>query len=186
MILLKLFAVLLFLYFLHYQLFIRRSSPWTICTPSSVEQKVFLYLLSHSLAYPLDRWNCSRCNHINCSFNNYLGFGVDANILLQFHTLRQRYPFLFISQPVNILLYALCIIKEHFIPTTPQLTHLELSIDGKKVDCSNYLSVVCLNIPCFCGGGHPIGKHLGYRQCCDEEIEVIAFTSVLHVMKVKV
>lgn len=66
------------------------------------------------------------------------------------------------------------------------LDELSLVADGHEIDCSPYMSVLLLNIPFFCGGGNPIGRHFGYRQCCDQEIEIVGFSSIAHVLLSKV
>lgn len=66
------------------------------------------------------------------------------------------------------------------------LDGLSLVADGREIDCSAYMSVLLLNIPFFCGGGNPIGRHFGYKQCCDKEIEIVGFSSIPHILLSKV
>ena len=115
-----------------------------------------------------------------------MSFGVDAVILSTFHHLRKYFPFLFFNQPANIFWYTLTILHQYLFRPIEYLSYLHLKVDGEEIDCSSFASVVLLNIPFYCGGGNPIGVHFGYQQCCDEEIEVVGFTSIPHIIFSKV
>lgn len=133
----------------------------------------------------MDRWILKTSSQ-NRYFNNYLGFGIDAVVAYEFQYLRSHFPFLFLSPSLNLLWYVLCIVKELIFPSMNLLDELSLVADGHEIDCSPYMSVLLLNIPFFCGGGNPIGRHFGYRQCCDQEIEIVGFSSIAHVLLSKV
>ena len=147
---------------------------------------MYVFGLSNYPVFPLDRWIYSTSYGKQRAFNNYMSFGVDALILTTFSSLRNHYPYLFFSRACNIVWYTLCILHQYLFYPRSNLSCLKVSVDGKDFDCSSFTSVVCLNIPYYCGGGNPIGVHFGYKQCCDEEIEVVGFTSIPHVIFSKV
>lgn len=92
-------------------------------------------------------------------FINYLGLGVDASIVWQFHHWRQRRPRLFMHQVVNKLWYGL-LGGHHAIAGDPHL-HLQsffanqvsLYCDGQKISLPEYTEgIVCANITSYAGG----------------------------------
>ena len=66
------------------------------------------------------------------------------------------------------------------------LDRLSLKADDEDLSVSSFRSIVCLNIPYYCGGGLPLGGHYDLSQCCDQEIEIVAFTGIIHILAAKV
>ena len=154
---------------------IASSDPW--CQKSS--------LLHRSIVeVPLDRWIYTSSRQK--PFTNYVSFGVDAAIAHRFHRLRLHYPFLCRHPFVNILLYAWCIVMELLFPTLHSLSHLHVTVDSEEIPVAGFHSVLFLNIPYFCGGGLPLGRTIDPLQSCDQQIEIIGFHSIFHLLAMKV
>ena len=120
------------------------------------------------------------------TFFNYFSFGVDAAVVNRLQQIRSQYPFLFHFPSINNLWYAWCILLESLFPMHGTLDRLSLKADDEDLSVSSFRSIVCLNIPYYCGGGLPLGGHYDLSQCCDQEIEIVAFTGILHILAAKV
>ena len=142
------------------------------------------YFLFNFAEVSLDRWIFKSSKEK--SFFNYLSFGVDAAVVNRLQQIRSRYPFLFHFPSVNILWYVWCIVLEALFPMNQNLDFLTLCADGEVLSVSKYRSVVCLNIPYYCGGGLPLGNEYDLSQCCDREIEIVAFSGIIHILAAKV
>lgn len=119
-------------------------------------------------------------------FNCYFSVGADAAVALRFHTMRERTPSLFNSQIGNKLVYAAVGGGEGIKPTYPVLSQLiTLTIDGVAYSVEDAVSVVCLNIPYYAGGGLPLGGN-DYFCSSDGMLEVIGFRNILHVATTRV
>ena len=132
---------------------------------------------------PLDRWIYT--SSLQKPFTNYLSFGVDAAIAHRFHHIRLHYPFLCKHPFINVLLYAWCIMMELLFPTLHSLSRLRVTADNKEIPVAGFHSVLFLNIPYFCGGGLPLGRTVDTLQSCDQQIEIIGFYSVFHLLAMK-
>jgi diacylglycerol kinase (ATP) len=88
------------------------------------------------------------------NFQNYLGIGVDAQIVLQFHLLRNRNPQFFFHAYVNKLFYGIMGWREIWKQTCENLPkNIELYHDGKKIHLpSDTQGIVFLNISSYGGG----------------------------------
>ena len=133
---------------------------------------------------PLDRWIYT--SSLQKPFTNDLSFGVDAAIAHRFHHIRLHYPFLCKHPFINVLLYAWCIMMELLFPTLHSLSRLRVTADNKEIPVAGFHSVLFLNIPYFCGGGLPLGRTVDTLQSCDQQIEIIGFYSVFHLLAMKV
>lgn len=111
---------------------------------------------------------------------------MDAAVVNRLQQIRSQYPFLFHFPSINNLWYAWCILLESLFPMHGTLDRLSLKADDEDLSVSSFRSIVCLNIPYYCGGGLPLGGHYDLSQCCDQEIEIVAFTGILHILAAKV
>lgn len=120
-------------------------------------------------------------------FNCYFSVGADAAIALRFHTMREHNPSLFNSQLGNKLVYAAVGGGEGIKPTYPILSQsISLLIDGVSFSVEDAVSVICLNIPYYAGGGLPLGENNDYFCSSDGMLEVIGFRNILHVATTRV
>ena len=132
----------------------------------------------------LDRWVFQSSQEK--TFFNYFSFGVDAAVVNRLQRIRNLYPFLFHFPSINNLWYLWCIILEAFFPTTTNLDCLSIKADDEVLSLFKYRTVVCLNIPYYCGGGLPLGNEVDLARCCDQEIEIVAFSGIIHILAAKV
>jgi diacylglycerol kinase (ATP) len=95
------------------------------------------------------------------TFQNYLGIGVDAQIVLQFHNLRNSNPGMFFHAYVNKFFYGIMGWKEIWNQTCEHLPkYVELFYQGKKVQLpEDTQGIVFLNISSF-GGGSILWKEI--------------------------
>lgn len=146
--------------------------------------QTFAFLLSCFVELSLDRWVFQSSQEK--TFFNYFSFGVDAAVVNRLQQIRSQYPFLFHFPSINNLWYAWCILLESLFPMHGTLDRLSLKADDEDLSVSSFRSIVCLNIPYYCGGGLPLGSHYDLSQCCDQEIEIVAFTGIIHILAAKV
>ena len=146
--------------------------------------QTFVFRLSCFVELSLDRWVFQSSQEK--TFFNYFSFGVDAAVVNRLQQIRSLYPFLFHFPSINNLWYVWCIILEALFPMNANLDRLALKADDEELSVSQYRSVVCLNIPYYCGGGLPLGDHYDLSQCCDQEIEIVAFSGIIHILAAKV
>lgn len=101
--------------------------------------------------------------------------------------MRERNPSFFNSQIWNKLIYAIVGSGEGFKPTYPVLAKsVSLSIDGVSYSVEDAISIICLNIPYYAGGGLPLGENDDYFCSSDGMLEVIGFRNILHVATTRV
>lgn len=95
--------------------------------------------------------------------------------------MRENNPSLFNSQIINKMWYVGAGGEETLNPTSPVLSNaMELYIDGVKMDIRDAISITCLNIPYYAGGGLPLGKEKDYFCFSDGQLEVIGFQNLIH------
>ncbi|KAM3571522.1 hypothetical protein VYU27_006429, partial [Nannochloropsis oceanica] len=84
----------------------------------------------------------------------YLGVGVDGKVALDFHRLRDRAPYLFLSPALNKFYYALMGLRDFFVRSCKNLPEkVELWCDGKQVVLPPQTeSFIVLNINSHAGG----------------------------------
>lgn len=106
----------------------------------------------------LDRWRLTvmvgekvtKC----LTFNNYFGIGVDAQIVLKFHLLREKSPERFFSQFTNKVWYGIMGVQELWRSNCAGLGHaVQLFADDNEVEIpENTQGFVFLNISSYGGG----------------------------------
>eukprot|EP00004_Rigifila_ramosa_P027134 TRINITY_DN8701_c0_g2_i1.p1 TRINITY_DN8701_c0_g2~~TRINITY_DN8701_c0_g2_i1.p1 ORF type:complete len:279 (+),score=56.53 TRINITY_DN8701_c0_g2_i1:184-1020(+) len=85
--------------------------------------------------------------------NNYFGIGVDANIALIFHRLREQQPSWFFHRTVNKLWYTHAGVAAQISQSPPLHTHLQLVCDGEPVALpEGTQGLIFCNINSFAGG----------------------------------
>lgn len=101
--------------------------------------------------------------------------------------MRERNPSFFSSQLGNKIVYAAVGGGEGIKPTYPNLSQsISLCIDGKSYSVEDAVSVICLNIPYYAGGGLPLGSNNDFFCSSDGMLEVIGFRNILHVATTRV
>ncbi len=124
---------------------------------SAVANAVSTSLLPKELSVkppPLPSLNITQKN-----FQNYLGIGVDAQIVLQFHLMRTYNPKIFFHQYINKFFYGIMGWREIWKQTCEHLPrYLELYHNGKRIHLpSDTQGIVFLNIQSY-GGGSVLWK----------------------------
>ena len=95
--------------------------------------------------------------------------------------MRENNPSLFNSPVINKIWYVGAGGGETLKPTSPILSNaIDLYIDGEKMDIRDAISITCLNIPYYAGGGLPLGKEKDYFCFSDGQLEVIGFQNLIH------
>ena len=106
----------------------------------------------------LDRWKLSitvgEKTTKSVTFNNYFGVGVDAQIVLKFHLLREKTPERFFSQFTNKIWYAIMGLQELWRSNCVGLGRaVQLFADGVEVEVpEDTQGFVFLNISSYAGG----------------------------------
>lgn len=113
----------------------------------------------------LDRWSVSVVNTGKGSFlktqkdrqlimNNYLGIGVDGQVALDFHQMREARPVLFFNRAVNKVLYAQMGARSALVRACHDLSsRLEIRCDGRVVSLpETTASIIAVNINSYGGG----------------------------------
>lgn len=106
---------------------------------------------------------------LNVRFTNYLSFGLDAAVVLDFHDKRLRHPSKFTSPFKNKLIYlntSRTYFREFMLWRAWDLRpYMRLICDGKNLTDSlrHCHTVVLLNIPSYGSGTHPWGSRLFNR-----------------------
>jgi Ca2+-binding EF-hand superfamily protein/diacylglycerol kinase family enzyme len=125
--------------------------------------------------------------------NAYLGLGVDAEIALKFHTLREEMPGLFRSRTLNKLIYGQLGFTSMLTRHEPFCKIVELELDGKVVEIpSNLTGILLLNLPSWGGGSNPWGldnyfpgKTWSPQVIDDSKIEILGFTGAFHLAQIQ-
>lgn len=161
-------------YILFLFILIEQSLIWIVGPyPSQKTTRRSKYLLSLS----------SHCQDL--PLNCYFGIGVDADVALQFHEMRNRNPSLFESQLLNKFFYTILGGRKTIVSKpVPLESIIDLYIDDKKKSLENIEGLVVLNIPYYAGGGIPWDNQ--YKQNIrDGLIEIIGFSSLVHCATMK-
>ncbi|CAM9813637.1 unnamed protein product [Ectocarpus sp. 6 AP-2014] len=86
--------------------------------------------------------------------NNYLGIGVDGQVALDFHKMREARPVLFFNRLFNKALYAQLGVRSALVRACHDLpSRIELRCDGQLVDLpATTASIIACNINSYGGG----------------------------------
>jgi len=148
--------------------------------------------IEESLIVDLDRWKVSFSDNSETRImNNYMSVGVDAQVALEFHTLRNEKPELFASQFVNKLWYAQFGLKNMFYGIEELGKFLRLEIDGvvKQIP-PGVGGVIVLNIPSYAGGSDLWGQYEDSQFVVpsfnDKILEVVAISGSFHMGTIQV
>ena len=107
----------------------------------------------------LDRWNLT-INNMNkktadkmMQFQNYFSVGVDAEIVLRFHQMREESPKKFFSQTINKLFYGLMGFRQIVQPTCENMKQdLKLFVDDNEISIPDGTEgLVVINISSYGG-----------------------------------
>eukprot|EP01114_Cavostelium_apophysatum_P017681 TRINITY_DN5311_c0_g1_i1.p1 TRINITY_DN5311_c0_g1~~TRINITY_DN5311_c0_g1_i1.p1 ORF type:complete len:613 (+),score=123.37 TRINITY_DN5311_c0_g1_i1:378-2216(+) len=151
----------------------------------------------------LDRWTVSLSNSSTQAvetklMNNYMSVGVDAEVALQFHTLRTAQPELFTSQFINKFWYTHYGMRCMFSDIDELARMLDLEVDGVPVRIPSGIGgLMILNLPNYAGGVNLWGTNVDEEDSDGEEemertpkfqpqsiddklIEVVAITGSFH------
>jgi len=141
----------------------------------------------------MDRWFCDMkpfsCEDTgapkNLIMNAYFGMGVDAEVALMFHEMREANPSMFKNRTTNKGIYTTlgvkAMVKGH--DSLNQILNVEL--DGQPFQLPKKLQgFLVLNLPSWGGGKDPWGttKKGKFRDPCidDRKVEVVGFSGVMH------
>jgi len=135
----------------------------------------------------LDRWKVVFDHqHKEGILNNYMSIGVDAEVALEFHNLRNNQPELFTSTFVNKFWYANYGVKSMFSDIDELGANITLEVDGHVISLpSGVGGVMILNLPSYAGGSNLWGEtdnNAAYSaQAIDDKmLEIVAITGSFH------
>eukprot|EP01126_Amoeba_proteus_P042724 TRINITY_DN4655_c0_g1_i2.p1 TRINITY_DN4655_c0_g1~~TRINITY_DN4655_c0_g1_i2.p1 ORF type:complete len:427 (+),score=104.69 TRINITY_DN4655_c0_g1_i2:372-1652(+) len=116
--------------------------------------------------------------------NNYFSIGIDSQVCLDFHNLRETHPGLFWHKYVNFGWYGMLATKSALNSWMSLKSCLILKVDGKKIHINkNIMAIVFLNIPSYAGGTDLWGKGkepFSPQTICDHKFEVVGIRGVNH------
>jgi len=153
---------------------------------SGEELSPFLDSIQESMTVKLDRWKVlfSPGGKVGV-MNNYMSVGVDAEVALEFHKLRNAHPELFSSQFINRIWYTHYGFKCMFSDINDLREMVSLEVNGEKVMIPEGLAgIMFLNLPSYSGGVNLWGTEIpdDYKpQAIDDKIfEVVGITGSFH------
>jgi len=146
----------------------------------------------------MDRWKAtftglpdSNPHKEPCVLNAYLGLGIDAEIALKFHNLREEMPGLFCSRMFNKMIYSHLGFTSMISSHTPFSEIVNLEINGAPFPIQSDLTGICLlNLPSWGGGKNPWGPHdasapFKEQVIDDSMMEVIGFYGAFHLAQIQ-
>jgi len=123
--------------------------------------------------------------------NAYLGVGIDAEIALKFHNLREEMPGLFRSRALNKLIYGHMGFTSMLTSHAPFHEIVKLELDGKAHPVpAGITGILLLNLPSWGGGTNPWGPadpttaHVP-QVIDDSTLEVIGLTGAFHLAQIQ-
>lgn len=149
-----------------------------------------LFSIQSCVEMKLDRWKVSGDLEKEILFNNYFSFGIDADIVSDFHSQREANPEKFDSALKNKMTYG----KTFFTNLKPETKLCDAIdvFDGEvKFDISEVVGVCFLNTPFYAGGTKPWGevsdlkRKYGWtdQRMDDKKFEVFGFADSMSVVK---
>jgi len=115
--------------------------------------------------------------------NNYFSIGIDGQVCLDFHNMRENNPNLFKSKIVNFGWYGMLSMRRGVNQWTNLSDVLYMEIDDKPIKISSrFLAIVILNIPSYAGGTDlwGIDHNHGAQSVCDGKFEVVGVRGISH------
>mmetsp|Transcript_5909 Transcript_5909/g.8648 ORF Transcript_5909/g.8648 Transcript_5909/m.8648 type:complete len:484 (+) Transcript_5909:35-1486(+) len=149
--------------------------------------------IKNSSPVKLDRWLVKLKGVQNDSIkkdwvmNNYFSIGIDAQIALKFHNLREESPHLCASQTANKFWY-LSYGLNHLLKSDEHLDKsLKIWADGKEMDPKTYSvsSLIFNNIPSYSAGTQLWKNDSRTQKIDDSLLEVIGVTNTAHLAQIK-
>jgi diacylglycerol kinase family enzyme/Ca2+-binding EF-hand superfamily protein len=125
--------------------------------------------------------------------NAYIGLGIDAEIALKFHNLREEMPGLFCSRMLNKMIYSHLGFTSMLSSHSPFSEIVKLEINGAPHPVPAGLTGICLlNLPSWGGGKNPWGpedpsdSQFRPQVIDDSMLEVIGFTGAFHLAQIQI
>jgi len=174
-------------------------------TPSSSISDILKVIMEQAKPTVLDRWQVkitptdeSAKSKEPESFvlNNYFSIGLDAQIALQFHNMREQNPSLFKSRTLNKGIYGVYGVQK-LIDTPPKISEFGLRIlaNGNELGSDHLTKLECVvwqNIPSYGGGSILWGDynpelepHVQPCKMDDGILELIGLKSITHVIGIQ-
>eukprot|EP01129_Flabellula_baltica_P016319 TRINITY_DN8635_c0_g1_i1.p1 TRINITY_DN8635_c0_g1~~TRINITY_DN8635_c0_g1_i1.p1 ORF type:complete len:449 (+),score=88.11 TRINITY_DN8635_c0_g1_i1:81-1427(+) len=150
-----------------------------------------LYSIEKATVVAFDIWNTTIVEHLENEersqtyvMNNYTSFGLDAGVVLDFHTFREENPELHFSQWVNKFWYAAWGGKSFFHFPDKLEKIMELYVDGEQVLFPPEVDgIIILNVPFYAGGVDFWGTHTDQfhpTSYNDGKLEIAVVSGTLH------
>jgi diacylglycerol kinase family enzyme len=124
--------------------------------------------------------------------NNYFSIGVDAEIALSFHHLRELHTGLFQNVLINKGWYGAIGAKAALTPHGAIRQHVKIVLDGKEIEIPRKVrGVLVINLPSYMGGTQPWGektkKNENYSPPAIDDglFEVIGLKGALHLARIQ-
>lgn len=119
----------------------------------------------------------------NWVMNNYFSIGIDSQVCLDFHNMREEHPGLFKSKFVNFGWYGMLSMKRATTEWQNIAKIAYLEVDDVPIQISSkYMAIVILNIPSYAGGTDlwGTGHNHGAQTVCDGKFEVVGVRGISH------
>jgi diacylglycerol kinase (ATP) len=157
------------------------------------------YIEAHTEVSPLDRWQVritpslmGEVEQKTFVLNNYFSIGLDAQIALQFHKMREANPSLFVSRTLNKGIYGVYGVQK-LVDAPPVLSEIgvEVLVSGEPLLPESLQKLQCIvwqNIPSYGGGSILWGDHNPSTEphilpckMDDGILEVVGLRDIAHV-----
>ncbi|XP_055877944.1 diacylglycerol kinase epsilon-like isoform X1 [Biomphalaria glabrata] len=177
-----------------------RVLGWGEGYSGDVDVSAILEKIELSRAVNLDRWSVHIKDSKHIPFyqhykaytmNNYLSFGVDALVTLNFHRQRESWPAVFTHRLINKVCYFTYGTKDVLERECKDLhKKLKVELDGREIELPELEGVVVLNISSWGGGCQPWGNNLEPNMTepryDDGKLEVMGLFSSFHIAQLQV